>query len=77
MLQWVLIIDEKIALDLLRKMLEADPAKRITAAQALKHPFLEPVMKPEQNALEENIDENDDHSDLTDRIHKINEEYLY
>jgi len=31
------------ALDLLRSMLEIQPSKRITVAEALKHPFFEPL----------------------------------
>ena len=32
------------AIDLLRKMLEIDPSKRITAAEALRHPYIETYM---------------------------------
>jgi serine/threonine protein kinase len=35
-----IIVKFMIAKNLLQKMLEKDPKKRITASQALKHPFL-------------------------------------
>jgi serine/threonine protein kinase len=33
-----------IALDLLKRMLEKDPEKRITAHEALNHPYLKEIM---------------------------------
>lgn len=35
------------ALDVLRKMLEIHPRKRITVDEALKHPFFEPLHNPD------------------------------
>ncbi|KAJ3328160.1 MAPK protein hog1 [Blyttiomyces sp. JEL0837] len=39
-------MDDPAALDLLEKMLVFDPRKRITAAQALEHPYLAPYHDP-------------------------------
>jgi serine/threonine protein kinase len=39
------------ALDLLRKFLIFDPAKRITLDEALKHPFLQELHCPEDEVL--------------------------
>jgi serine/threonine protein kinase len=33
-------------------MLQFDPAKRVTAAQALKHPWFEPLLKEQQAAAQ-------------------------
>merc|ERR1711988_1376989 len=38
--------------DLLRGLLTIDPAKRISVAEAINHPFLEPVRIPEVNEKE-------------------------
>ena len=63
-----------IALDLLKQMLEAEPSKRIKAEDALKHEYLSPVMMNFDSQLDDNFDDLDDHSDLNNRINKINEE---
>jgi serine/threonine protein kinase len=34
-----------------QKLLQFDPAKRLTAAQALKHPFFEPFLKERDEML--------------------------
>ena len=46
------LIDEKIlinetAIDLLKKMLAFEPSKRISAREAINHPFLEEFREPE------------------------------
>ena len=70
-----LVIKTLLALDLLKRMLEQEPTKRIRAEEALKHQYLEPVMAVD-SPLDENFDDDlDDQSDLTSRIKKINEEY--
>jgi mitogen-activated protein kinase 1/3 len=46
--------NEKDAHDLLRKMLEIHPRKRITLEQALEHPFLESLHNPDDEPVHEN-----------------------
>jgi serine/threonine protein kinase len=47
-------------LDLLKKMLHQDPKQRISAAEAINHPFLAASVEPEQNLLvcDEGISDN-------------------
>ena len=45
---------DKAALDLLRKMLQFNPNKRITAAEALDHDFLRSIRRPEMEISAEN-----------------------
>ncbi|CAD8128619.1 unnamed protein product [Paramecium sonneborni] len=62
------------AIDLLRKMLEKDPQKRITANQCLMHPFLQEM---NQIMIEDNQNdfiEEGDESDLSSRMNALNEE---
>lgn len=40
-----------IAVDLLEKMLNLDPEKRITTADALTHPYLSPYHDPEDEPI--------------------------
>lgn len=37
---WLSVIANPLAIDLLNKLLEFDPAKRITVEEALAHPYL-------------------------------------
>jgi mitogen-activated protein kinase 1/3 len=46
--------NEKDALDLLRRMLEIHPRKRITLEKALEHPFLESLHNPDDEPVHEN-----------------------
>eukprot|EP01034_Spumella_vulgaris_P023868 gene23868-30144_t len=46
--------DEKDALDLVKKMLEIHPKKRISIEEALKHPFLESLHNPDDEPINEN-----------------------
>lgn len=43
--------DEADALDLLKRMLEIHPKKRITVEQALEHPFLESLHSPDDEPV--------------------------
>lgn len=57
-----MVEDKKNFLDLLLKMLCLSPTKRITAAQALNHPFFEQIQKEEHEAkvkAQENTDANE------------------
>ena len=40
-----------LAIDLLRKLLNIDPDQRITAEQALQHPYLENFADPEDEVV--------------------------
>ncbi|CAD8200715.1 unnamed protein product [Paramecium octaurelia] len=58
------------AIDLLDKLLEINPKKRITSAEALNHPYLEPIRDPDDEpSFEGNLDcqfENDSTIQLKD-----------
>lgn len=43
------------ALDLLKKLMVFDPAKRITVDEALKHPYLAALHFPEDEPIAENV----------------------
>lgn len=66
------------ASDLLEKLLEIDPAKRITAAEAIKHPYLkafhEPTDEPVFEAVADFKFENDPKLTLSDTLLMILEE---
>lgn len=45
-------IEDEQAIDLLKRLLELNPNKRITAKEALEHPFLAPVIKSYQESTQ-------------------------
>uniref|UniRef100_A0A8C0VC89 mitogen-activated protein kinase n=1 Tax=Cyanistes caeruleus TaxID=156563 RepID=A0A8C0VC89_CYACU len=53
-----------IAVNLLEKMLVLDAEKRVTAAEALMHPYFEPVHDPEEEIEAEKYDDTFDNMDL-------------
>lgn len=77
-LKAVVNYDNAEALDLLQKLLEIDPAKRITAAEAIKHPYLKAFHEPsDEPVFQEVADfkfENDPKLTLADTLMMILEE---
>lgn len=53
-----------IAVNLLEKMLVLDAEKRVTAAEALVHPYFEPIHDPEEEIEAEKYDDTFDNMDL-------------
>uniref|UniRef100_U3K537 mitogen-activated protein kinase n=1 Tax=Ficedula albicollis TaxID=59894 RepID=U3K537_FICAL len=53
-----------LAVNLLEKMLVLDAEKRVTAAEALMHPYFEPVHDPEEEIEAEKYDDTFDNMDL-------------
>ncbi|KAM4783957.1 mitogen-activated protein kinase 12 isoform 5-T5 [Cyanocitta cristata] len=53
-----------LALNLLEKMLVLDAEKRVTAAEALMHPYFEPIHDPEEEIEAEKYDDTFDNMDL-------------
>lgn len=53
-----------IAVNLLEKMLVLDAEKRVTAAEALMHPYFEPIHDPEEELEAEKYDDTFDNMDL-------------
>ena len=62
-----------LAKDLLEKMLQRDPTKRITASQALKHHYF--AKFNQQMMMDDGtIDDEDDEGGLGNKINKLREE---
>lgn len=55
-----MVADKKNFLDLLLKMLCYSPTKRITAEQAMNHPFFEEIRKKQFEAKSKNEDKTND-----------------
>ncbi|XP_009868395.1 PREDICTED: mitogen-activated protein kinase 12-like, partial [Apaloderma vittatum] len=53
-----------LAVNLLEKMLVLDAEKRVTAAEALVHPYFEPIHDPEEEIEAEKYDDTFDNMDL-------------
>lgn len=62
---------DPIAIDLLRKMLELDPAKRITAEEALAHPYLEVYHDPSDEPVHDTVDFSFEAIDTIEEIKKV------
>ncbi|CAD8064444.1 unnamed protein product [Paramecium sonneborni] len=63
------------AMDLLQKMLEKDPSKRISAADCLKHPFLVEINNQmNDDSSNDSIDEGDEFGEVASRMCALNEE---
>lgn len=61
-----------LALDLIDKMLDMNPVKRISVEQALQHPYLENLHDPEDEPLfEGNLDFSEFESDPTLTLVKV------
>lgn len=60
----MLLVFCAIAVNLLEKMLVLDAEKRVTAAEALMHPYFEPVHDPEEEIEAEKYDDTFDNMDL-------------
>lgn len=60
----MLLVFCAIAVNLLEKMLVLDAEKRVTAAEALMHPYFEAVHDPEEEIDAEKYDDTFDNMDL-------------
>lgn len=63
-------------MDLLKKMLEKDPNKRINANDCLKHPFLADMNNyMADDSVNDLIDEDNEFGGVASRMNALNEEY--